>query len=94
MPTIEDNIKAMANLVMTVKKDTHLTENTILRIVDMNFALAQGAGLASMGGSEEIPEMGSDEVDLNSGIREQVIAFPQPDEDEVLATTDHKELEN
>lgn len=95
MPSIADNIESMAGLVAKVKKDHKLTEATIMRIVDMNFALAQGAGITSLGGEEEIPMPPDDEVDLNSGIREQVIAFPQPEEEPVLATTDHTpELEN
>lgn len=55
MTTIADNIRSMAGLIAEVKKEHHLSEGTVLRIVDMNFALAQSAGNTSFGGDEDFP---------------------------------------
>jgi hypothetical protein len=41
MATIEENIVQMAQMVANVKRTTHLQEQTIMRIVDMTFALAE-----------------------------------------------------
>ena len=43
MSTIADNIMAMARIVRDAKNETRLSENTILRIVDMNLTLALNA---------------------------------------------------
>jgi hypothetical protein len=55
VPTIADNVESMAALVAKVKKDHHLSEATVLRIVDMNFALAQESGNRTFAGDEELP---------------------------------------
>lgn len=41
MATFGDNIRDMAEMVNQIKRTYHLSEGTILRIIDMNFALAQ-----------------------------------------------------
>lgn len=41
MATIADNILDLAMLVKDVKRKTQLSETTIMRVVDMSFALAQ-----------------------------------------------------
>ena len=104
MPTIADNIQAMAKLVADVKKMHHLTEPTVLRIVDMNFALAQAAGAASFGGDEQMPwdaipgeppeNPEGDGTDVNTG---QIVQFEggtdvniNPDDEELIATTERK----
>lgn len=59
MATIAENIKTMAELVAEVKKTYRLTETTVMRIVDMNFAIAQSANQQTFGGGEEVfPEGG------------------------------------
>lgn len=40
-PTVGDNIRDMARLVASLKRDFRLNENTIMRIVDMNLAMAR-----------------------------------------------------
>lgn len=55
MATIAENIHSMAALVAEVKKSYRLNETTIMRIVDMNFALAQQNGTPSFGGDEDFP---------------------------------------
>ena len=98
MATIEENCKSMAALVAGIKKEHHLTENTVLRIIDMNFALAQAAQMPSFGGSEEIPVGEADEPIIFPTV-EQIPMFAEEDlapdaEEDVLATVEHKELEN
>ena len=44
MATIEDNIWDMARMAQKLKRETHLNEQTIMRIIDMNLALAQQRG--------------------------------------------------
>ena len=56
MPTIADNVHSMAQLVKTVKRQYQLSENTVLRIVDMSFALAeQGRQPTDVGEDEDFP---------------------------------------
>ena len=55
MPTIADNIRSMATLIAEIKRDHKLSEGTVLRIVDMNFALAQEQGNTTFSGDEEFP---------------------------------------
>lgn len=43
MATLADNINGMAALVFDTKKRWRLTENTILRIIDMNLSMLQNA---------------------------------------------------
>lgn len=73
MATIAENIKSMASLVAEVKKDFKLTENTVMRIVDMNFALAQSAGMPSLSGDEQLPSFEDGPEPLTA---EQMRMFP------------------
>lgn len=41
MATIQENIEAMAKMVSGLKRTTHLNETTLMRIVDLNFAVAR-----------------------------------------------------
>lgn len=41
MATIGENVLELAMLVKNVKRQTQLSETTIMRVVDMTFALAQ-----------------------------------------------------
>ena len=96
MPSIADNIKSMAALVAEVKKDHRLSEGTVMRIVDMNFALAQGAGINSLGGDEDLSILEADDT-IPFPTPEQMTLFDGEDttvetEDEVLATVEHKEM--
>lgn len=85
MTTIADNIRSMAALVSEVKRTHHLTENTVLRIVDMNFALAHQENAPDLGGLED----GVFEPTLVDG-EFTFTDEPEPEGDEeVLATTDH-----
>jgi hypothetical protein len=43
MTTLSDNIMDMAKLVRDVKDATRLSENTILRLIDMNLSLMLNA---------------------------------------------------
>jgi hypothetical protein len=78
--TIADNIDSMAALVSGVKKKYHLQEQTIMRIVDMNFALAQSASASSFGGGEDFP-FGTED-DQAPG---QMVMFPETDEETAAA---------
>lgn len=102
MPSIADNVRSMAALVAEVKKDHRLTENTVMRIIDMNFALAQGAGISSLGGGEDLTILEEEHEDEEEPTpfpsAEQIPMFTDDDltngidEDEVLATVEHKEM--
>jgi hypothetical protein len=89
--TIADNIEVMARLVAKVKRETRLSETSILRIVDMNFALAQ-QGQSSQGFAPgeplpfEMPEEGVAEG--------QLIMFPESDAEtaEALGITPAEEV--
>lgn len=86
MPTIADNIKSMAALVSEVKKENHLSEATVMHIVDMNFALAQANGQTTFSGDEDIEFPDS----LPDGVTDNYtpplgIPFPMS-EDEIEAT--------
>jgi hypothetical protein len=75
--TIAENIEAMAEMVARVKKAHHLTEATVMRIVDMNFALAQSSGQPSFSGNEELLFPGDHEdIDLPP-----TIPFPDNESD-------------
>jgi len=80
VPSIADNVRSMALLVASIRRDTKLSENSILRIVDMNFALAQQqpeAFGAPMPEEDDLPEP------------QQMTLFPEPEaiegDEEVLA---------
>lgn len=74
MATIADNIRSMAELVAEVKRNYRLTENTVLRIVDMNFALAQNTGAQTFSGDEPFPmPEGVEGDDVAEG---QLMMFP------------------
>jgi hypothetical protein len=89
--TISDNIRDMAQLVAEVKKTYRLTEGTVMRIVDMNFAIAQQAGKQTFNGEEDLPFEGEvieptegEPTEIPEG---QLVLFPEPEEgdEEVLA---------
>lgn len=95
MATIADNIKVMARLVQEVKRETRLTEGTILRIVDMNFALAQqNAG----GFNSEMPEppVEGEFTEVPEEAEGQLTMFPDPEpvegDEEVLDAVAPEEL--
>lgn len=83
MATIAENIESMAVLVASVKKQTRLSEQTILRIVDMNFALAQNTGAPSFSGGEEFHS--EEHEDSN-----QLVMFPELTEETTEETSDDK----
>lgn len=71
MATIADNITSMAALVAKVKREYRLTETTVLRIVDMNFAIAQSnPNAGGFGGDETIPMPDDEQLEM----------FPEGDE--------------
>jgi hypothetical protein len=78
--TIADNIDSMAALVAGVKKKYHLQEQTIMRIVDMNFALAQSANAQTFSGDEDFPFDTEDEQ-----AEGQLVMFPESDEETAAA---------
>lgn len=72
----------MAALVAGMKKKHHLQEQTIMRIVDMNFALAQSASAPSFGGDEDFPfdvEGGQTETEAEEA-EGQLLMFPEIEE--------------
>lgn len=79
MATIADNIHSMAELVSSVKRTHRLTETTVMRIVDMNFALAQGTNQQSFSGDEEFPM--DSPIPLPENDDEQLTLFPETDEE-------------
>lgn len=84
MATIGDNIRALAALVAEVKKDTRLSEATILRIVDMNFALAQNNASQTFSGDEEI-EVTEDGAIAPEGLdvpEGQLVMFPEVEKED------------
>ena len=101
MATIADNIEAMARLIAKVKRETRLTETSILRIVDMNFALAQ-QGQSSQGFAPEeplpfdLPEepLQFDLPEENGVAKGQLIMFPGTDAEtaEALGITPTEEV--
>jgi hypothetical protein len=79
VPTIADNIRTMAELVADVKKQYRLSETSILRIVDMNFAIAQQNNSQSFSGEEDIPDFPEDAIHApDETIPEgQLVLFPE-----------------
>lgn len=69
MATIGDNVLELAMLVKDVKRKTQLSETTIMRVVDMTFALAQQnrGTMPDFPAFEEAPTEG------------EVIEFPTPE---------------
>jgi len=90
--TIADNIEAMARLIAKVKRETRLTETSILRIVDMNFALAQ-QGQSSQGFAPEEP-LPFDLPEENGMAEGQLVMFPGTDAEtaEALGITPEEEV--
>jgi hypothetical protein len=71
MATIAENVLDLAMLVKDIKRKTQLSETTIMRVVDMTFALAQ---------QNQNPMFGpSDDEDLGEIPEDNVIEFPMAD---------------
>jgi hypothetical protein len=77
MSTVRDNITEMNTLIASEKKRTHLSEGTILRVIDMNFALAQ------RGNSDPLAQYEPD--------TDEEIPFPEPNETGVPVDEDAEE---
>ena len=79
MATIADNVHEMAALVSAVKKRHQLSEQTVLRVIDMTLALAQSA-LQGQPMTEADEILGPDLVDIDETI-DNIIPFPvKPEE--------------
>jgi hypothetical protein len=77
MATIGDNVLELAMLVKDVKRKTQLSETTIMRVVDMTFALAQ-QNKTSASYPFDIPEEAPD-PNLLDNMESEVIDFPMPE---------------
>ena len=91
----------MASLVAEVKRTHRLTENTVLKIVDMNFALAQSSGAPTFGGDEEFMPDAPEDADEESIPEGQLVMFPPvgsltamrnlDDDEDIIATVKPEE---
>lgn len=86
MATLAENIESMATLVVKVKKDTRLTENSILRIIDMNLAMAQqqAPGMAQ----QQVPDYDDEDLPMINPLT----VVPDPDEAEDAVVESAKEV--
>ena len=88
MATLAENIENMADLVAKIKKSTRLSENSILRIVDMNLAMAQQNGpMGQLPDDTDLPMVDPEEFTLTNVESDNVVTFPEPDpgEDAVIS---------
>ena len=81
MATVLENIIEMAELVKETKHRTRLSEQTILRIIDMNLALAERGKTAPLQSEEQFED---EDGPIPFPEIHEVIE-PEPDEDAVVA---------